>query len=463
VLTFASRRVPVNAISAAFASISVLVITSDFHLALLVFVLIFIGFAKPADSELPITQVILGLYLYLFVFRFCVISLYGINPKLGRVEISIEDMRYMLVVVSYEVLVIILILRSFKKPESKNPAKLILNNWLLSRNSFVLLQFLFFCTITGFFLMLVTTGSLNLLVEMLFSHRKITITQDPVWQLGLSLWSLFSTPYLTLSLMRYLKQQNVGVSKFFPFQTILILLVLIFVFGGRLGILIACVVTFSISKYAGLQIRKIWLLYGILTAVLFLAIGNARIGMQNNFLNLKKTLISATYPVLDASALAFGAPSNISDQLKSEDRLPSYLVSFIPRFFWPEKPLLTSMTLDTQIAQIFGYENQRGVTGWPSGIATEPYLMGGVSGVLIYAVLLGVILKATSQRCTMQSSSRLEGSVFVNQFCLFYFLIAILKDGDTLAAFQSGIRLLIWLKFLLVIVQLFQKVFLRGA
>ena len=450
-------RVPVTMLGSAVAFFSVLVITADFHLAALVFILIIMGFSKSAKAELPLIQVMIGLYLYLFVFRFLVLTIYKVTPKLGRVVISLEDMRNMLLLISYEALVIILVFRAFKSTNPENPAKKILSDWLSSRNATLLLNILFVCTLMGFFLMLVTTGSIFTLVDVLFSHRKISVTQEPVWQLGLTLWSLFSTPFLTLSLLRYLKLQNTGIFRVFPIQAFLILAIFVLVFGGRLGILISCVIAFSLSRYLGFYLRKSWIFLGVACVLVFLLIGNARTQTVNDFFDLKKTLISATYPVLDAAALAASSPSDIPDQLKSGDRFSAYAISFIPRFLWPEKPLLTSLTLDTQIAQVFGYENQRGVTGWPSGFATEPYLIGGVYGVFIYALFLGMLLKIVVMRLNSRNTSRLEGIEFVAQYSLFYFLIAIMKDGDTLAAIQSGIRLFIWLSALLVIVRSWQN------
>jgi hypothetical protein len=462
-LTLVTSRASKTTLGSAVAFFSVLAIAADFHLAALVFTLILLGFSKSAKSELPLIQVMIGLYLYLFVFRFLVLSMYKVTPKLGRLEISLEDMRNMLLLISYETLVIILVFRAVKSTKQENPARKILSDWLTSRNASLILNILFLCTLTGFVLMLFTTGSLVTLVDVLFSHRKISVTQEPMWQLGLTLWSLFCTPFLTLSLLRHLKLQNTGIFRVFPIQALLILAILLFVFGGRLGIVISFVIAFSLSKHLGFYFRKSWYLLGAACALVFLLIGNARTETVNDFFDLKKTLISATYPVLDAAALASGSPSDIPAQLRSGDRFSAYAVSFIPRFLWPEKPLLTSMTLDTQIAQVFGYENQRGVTGWPSGFATEPYLIGGVYGVFIYAVLLGLLLKLVVMRLNSRNTSRLEGNEFVARFCLFYFLIAIMKDGDTLAAIQSGIRLFIWLNVLLVMVRFWQKISQKGV
>ena len=424
--------------------------TGDIYLTILVTSVGILSFTNRTSTGLPIARIFTGFYLYLFVFRYVVLVALNETPQLGRLEVGTDQLRENLILVSQATILFLGILRTIKpKYESANH-KANLNLWLMSEESNYFSNILFILSFLGFALMLFSSGSLEALTNSLFYHQKISITQNTFWQLGLTLWSLFATSALTLDLVKTIVHGGRYSRKILPLRSLFLLTVLVFVFGGRLSILIAGVITYAFVKFLSLPMKKSWIALGFISAIVFLLIGGARIGSTANILDFKQTIIATTYPVLDAAALVTSNPSDISNQLRSNERYSAYVKSLIPRFLWPSKPLLTNLTLDSQIANTFGYENQRGVTCWPSGFATEPYLIGGFIGTMTFVTILAIMFLVIQSRQNLAAGRKISGQIYIGDFALMYFLIAIVKDGDTFASLQSGLRLYIWLSVLLL-------------
>ncbi len=432
-------------------------VSSDIVLAGLVSTLIAFSFFSAGRNQLPLGQVFIGLYLYLFVFRYFALIVFNESPQLGRAVIPISSMRDMLVLITQSSIFFFIILTVMKPKSNLNFQQEALKLWLLSKGSEYFSRALYFFVLLGFLMMLTSSGSLSSLANSLFYHQKINETKDPIWQLGLTLWSLFSVPALTLDLLKTLEPGRVGRNVFAKVRILLLVVILVFIFGGRLSILIASVTSVVIAKFINWRLKRNWYVLGLIFVAVFLFIGSARTGDSTNLFDSRQVLLSSTYPVLDAAALVADNPSEISNQLASKERYAAYLESMVPRFLWPNKPLLTNMTLDSQIANTFGWEGQRGVTGWPSGFVSEPYLIGGKLGVYAYMTVMALLFGLIQMRSARPHKSKLTGGPFIINFVIIYSLIATVKDGDTFASLQSGIRIFVWLHLALWLSKFFGK------
>lgn len=438
-----------------FALISLL--SKDFALAGLISGLVAFSFFSAWDNQLPLGQVFIGLYLYLFVLRYLALVVLNESPQLGRAAIPISSLRDMLILITQSSFLFFLILAIMKPKSYSDAQQKALKSWLISKDSEYFSRTLYFFVLIGFLMMLFSSGSLSSLANTLFYHQKINYTQDPIWQLGLTLWSLFSVPVLTLDLLKSLEPRRSGRNVFAIVRILLLVVILVFVFGGRLSILIASISSVVIAKFINWPVKKSWFALSLLFVVVFLFIGSARTGESTNLLDSNQILLSSTYPVLDAATLVANNPSEISNQLASQERYIAYLKSIVPRFLWPSKPLLTNFTLDSQIANVFGWEGQRGVTGWPSGFVSEPFLLGAKPGVYVYMIFMGLIFGLIQMNGTRTRKSKSSGGHFISRFVFIYFLIAIVKDGDTFASLQSGVRIFVWLHLVLWFSRVFRK------
>lgn len=432
-------------------------ITQDLSLTLWVTLVMFLLSIDKTKMQIPLAKIFTFFFLYLFVFRYLVLNFFHQKSSLGQVEIAMQDLRSTLMITTQASVLFLMTLLIFRPRDNLVVHQMSLGKWIESESSTKFSNILFGLSMLGFFLLLFSSRSFAELISILFSHQKREASKSLTWQFGMTFWSLFATPTLSLELLKVVYREGRQLDRKFPIKLIILLLILTIIFGSRLSIMIAGVMLFAFSTYLNLTIKKRWTFFALFALIVFIFIGGARTDSNVLSFNTEKIISATTYPVLDAAALVAYTSSDIPLQLSSGERYTAYLKSMIPRFLWPKKPLLTNYTLDWQIANAFGYENQRGITGWPSGFTSEPFLVKGRAGVMIYTVTLALVLLLLSARINTRSTFRLPGQEFVLIFSVIYFLIAIVKDGDTLASMQGSVRLCIWLEIALFAVVFFEK------
>lgn len=182
------------------------------------------------------------------------------------------------------------------------------------------------------------------------------------------------------------------------------------------------------------------------------AVADVRSGGGERYLATTLTSIASRYNGVDALALVAGYTPQLRPFGDGKEYLLLPAIAFVPRAYWPEKP----RRFEEEFGQLYlghaGNETSIGLTAFG-----DLYLNFGAAGVLIGALLLGIIYRLAYELLIRRSAASTLG-VFVYIFTLFPLLLAL----------ESGLvpnlsQLLKQVPILAAIVVFMSVDFVRGA
>ncbi len=400
----------------------------------------------PRSSRLQIQMQIFYLLLFyvLFGLRFIVLIRLGLEVNLGRVVQSIETLKSTFFLFSLGTFLIIftssLLLQHFNIPRNVTEN---FDAWLDSKSSKSLFLLFFLLSFFGFSLMFLQLGSFPAMFNTFFFHQKQGFEGLNSFNIGVTLWSTFSIPALVITIMRFAKRP-----KFVELLALgLLLAPMLFIFGSRLSLFVSIVASFYLLSLTNYGFRAAHLFSAL---VIFISASLpilARREVRTSLGTLLEIVSDKlSYPVIDATTILYANPEVMRVQVLSLHRIFALFSSLVPRFIWPNKPSLDNSLLDNTMARNFGFDIQAQKSGWPTGFITEGFAIAGNLGVIVSAVAIGVIAYFLLRIQSNSFQFRPE-FYFVKSYVIVFFLIAVYKDGDSLASFVGSLKTAVWLSF----------------
>ena len=397
------------------------------------------------SKRVPTLKLLLFTFDFIFVFRYFAI-LSNQTSSLGQIQIEISQINNSMVLVCLIFSAILILIRFFQPP--MDVSKISINYWIKSKDSNPYLKFLFSINAISFVTILLTSGGVGKARAIFFSHQKLYANDSSVMQLALTLMAFFFLPFLTLLVLKGL---NCG----YPSYLIAALALIasnLYIFGGRLTIFMLYGI---VTAFLALSIFRIpilsYIAIGLISIAASLSVLSSRTGVSFESFN-PKLLNALSYPVLDAFTIVSNSETDLRSLVYSPERFKTYLVSFVPRFLWPDKPKLTEYTLDTSIANSFGYSQNFGKTGWPSGFLTDSTLFHSPWIYLSFILFFSGFVFC-SERFLLKLVDKYPDYFFINFYIYCNVLITFIKDGDILTCGQLLVKLILWLNVSILMVR----------
>lgn len=293
----------------------------------------------------------------------------------------------------------------------------------------------------GLILLVIEHGGVSGVVDRFIQHTKI-FTSTVRERYGMMLWTTFHPMGVWLVALSYAKSHGTKYRRWLGIILVLVcmnaLVVAIFIFGSRSQIL---------AVFAGVAVIYNWCVKRIPTRLIIaglpviIFLGFWIVAYRTDSLTLvtvEEFFDNIGHNVLDMMVAIREDPIPISF-LTSPDRWLQIPIALVPRIFWPDKPLMTLTRLDWLVADYYRGGFGQTLTGYPSSMFSEWYLVGGWPLTAIAGWIIGQIVGITDNWFCSQKSKDVAIWLYLPVLIsmVYYF-----KDGDIVMSFTSSLKLI---------------------
>jgi len=301
---------------------------------------------------------------------------------------------------------------------------------------FQLALFFLFLAYLGQILLWVEFGSIEGIRVQYILHQK-SFNPSTLEKFGSMLWSTFHPFGIWLSAMAYAENTKNRVRGiFFAIVSVLAIIISIYIFGSRTQLLIigSGVVLIYHWKIKRISWSKLALVIPFLIALSVWVVGYRTDNVVE--WNLEIIFNNLGHSVLDVFIGIYNYPIP-KDFVLDYQRWLQLPVSLIPRFIWPDKPIMSITRLDWLIADFFRGRTGQTETGYPASMFAEWYVLGGWPLVMVISFSFGLMVNAVDR--WFLSKIHNNNYIFV-YIPVFVSLLSYFKDGDIVMSMSSSLK-----------------------
>jgi len=294
----------------------------------------------------------------------------------------------------------------------------------------------------GIGILVLEHGGFGGLLDRFLLHRKI-FAASTVEKFGMMLWTTFYAPAAWTSACAFVRAN----SRIARIRRALILglalglnsLISILLFGSRLQLLYALAGALIIIHvhYRRISFKELTVLLVAMFAISLWVVGY-RTGASIAF-SIPEIISNLGYGVMQVFTAIDARPPPIEfiADIARWANIPLWLV---PRFIWPNKPIMTTTRLDWLIADFYRGFQGVSTTGYPSSAFSEWFMIGGWIGVFLGGLIIGTMAGACDSWYSRHPESPSATLLYIwAAISLFNYF----KDGDIVMSAISTFKSLI--------------------
>ena len=303
----------------------------------------------------------------------------------------------------------------------------------------------------GLILLIIEHGGVSGVVDRFIQHTKI-FSSSIRERFGMMLWMTFHPVGVWLVALSYAKANRCKFSTWLGVLLVLVCVmafgVAVFIFGSRSQLLAVFIGVMVIYHWCIKRIPTRLILVG-LPAVTFLSFWIVAYRTSSlTIVTIEEFLEIIGHNVLDVM-IAIREDSIPIGFLASSDRWLQIPFSLVPRVLWLDKPLMTVNRLDWLVADYYRGGFGQTLTGYPSSMFSEWYLIGGWSLTVLVGWVFGQIVGVSDNWFSRQEHKTVAIWLYLPVLIsmVYYF-----KDGDIVMSLTSSVKTIILCGFIYIFI-----------